>query len=379
MIASGTTTSRTCFCAGPTSWWWRFSFSRARRSAARLRARLSSSPERARVTVSLPAWRRSSRPRLGRAGSWRLGGWPGAAWWRGRSSSSTSAASGCEAARSASSTVRRAASAASSSARRGGFFLGLASVLGAALFFLGLLDLDAIVAAARFLERGHARFVGFAQQALLHLAAGGDVLAGRALRRRGSRLGGGRRLRRLGGRDRSLGRFGRGFARAAEDAALLDLDDDRVRAAVAEALLDLAGLDRALEAQRRPGTKLGLVGLVGHSIPSSSSSAEPGPGAASPPSSPASGSMKARHRSMRMATPAARGRISQGEMYHILAAQAPSTRWCVLGKNQAPGLARRRPARPGRASGGRPRRHRRRGSAGGPCRPGRRSRPGRRR
>ena len=61
----------------------------------------------------------------------------------------------------------------------------------------------------------------------------------------------------------------RRFARAAEDAALLDLDHDRVRAAVAEALLDLAGLDRALEAQRRPGAKLRFFGLVCHSIPSS--------------------------------------------------------------------------------------------------------------
>ena len=87
------------------------------------------------------------------------------------------------------------------------------------------------------------------------------------------RRGGSGRLR------RRLGRFGDGFglgasaggrfARPAEDAALLDLDHDRVRAAVAEALLDLAGLDRALEAQRRPGAKLRFFGLVCHSIPSS--------------------------------------------------------------------------------------------------------------
>ena len=56
----------------------RFSFSRARRSAASERARLSSSSDSARVTVSLPRWRWSSRPRLGRAGSGRLGAgaWP---------------------------------------------------------------------------------------------------------------------------------------------------------------------------------------------------------------------------------------------------------------------------------------------------------------
>ena len=74
VIASGTTTSRTCLADGPASMWWRFSFSRARRSAASERARLSSSSESARVTVSLPRWRWSSpRPRLGRAGSGRRG------------------------------------------------------------------------------------------------------------------------------------------------------------------------------------------------------------------------------------------------------------------------------------------------------------------
>ena len=79
VIASGTTTSRTCLVAGPVSMWWRFSFSRARRSAASERARLSSSSDKARLTVSLPEWRRSSRPRVGRAGSGRLGAgaWPG--------------------------------------------------------------------------------------------------------------------------------------------------------------------------------------------------------------------------------------------------------------------------------------------------------------
>ena len=57
-----------------------------------------------------------------------------------------------------------------------GFFLGLAIFLGAALLVFGLRDLDAVLAAARFLERGHARFVGLAQQALLHFLARGDVV-----------------------------------------------------------------------------------------------------------------------------------------------------------------------------------------------------------
>ena len=79
VIASGTTTSRTCLVAGPVSMWWRFSFSRARRSAASERARLSSSSERARVTVSLPRWRCSSAAaararRLGALGRGRMAG-----------------------------------------------------------------------------------------------------------------------------------------------------------------------------------------------------------------------------------------------------------------------------------------------------------------
>ena len=126
VIASGTTTSRTCLADGPACWWARFSFSRARRSAARLRARLSSSPDRARVTVSLPRWRWSSRPRLGRGVSVRLGA---GAWPPGRraprsSSAGSSAAAGsgagggASASRCASSAARRASSAACSSARR---------------------------------------------------------------------------------------------------------------------------------------------------------------------------------------------------------------------------------------------------------------------
>ena len=92
---------------------------------------------------------------------------------------------------------------------------------------------------------------------------------GDGLRRRRGAAGFGRRLGRFGDglRLRRLGR--RRFARLAEDAALLDLDDDRVGTAVAEALLDLASLDRALDAQRRPGSKLRFFGLVCHSIPSS--------------------------------------------------------------------------------------------------------------
>ena len=59
VIASGTTTSRTCLACGPACWRRCFSFSRARLSAARA-GRARRHRRRARVTVSLPDWRRSS-------------------------------------------------------------------------------------------------------------------------------------------------------------------------------------------------------------------------------------------------------------------------------------------------------------------------------
>src|SRR3954451_3541432 len=150
---------------------------------------------------------------------------------------------------------------------RGGL-LGLAVLVGAAALIDALRATRALFPAAGFLERGETRFLRLAQQLGLQLLAAGDVVLRRGLARGWSRRG---RLRcglgRFGdGRGRRLS--GRSFARAAEDPALLDLDDDRIGAAVAEALFDLAGLDRALEAQRRPGSKLRFFGLVCHSIPS---------------------------------------------------------------------------------------------------------------
>ena len=128
----------------------------------------------------------------------------------------------------------------------------------------------AILAAARFLERGQARFLGLAQQAGLQLAAGGGIVGDRARRglRRGAAGSGGARgaARAAAAAASRLRRFG--LARAAEDAALLHLDHDRVRAAMAEALLHLAGLDRALEAQRRARSQLRLVSRIAHSCPS---------------------------------------------------------------------------------------------------------------
>ena len=79
-MVSGTLTSRYCLAAGPLCIWARFSFSRARLSAASERARAPSPSSSALVTVSLPDWRRSSPPgrplRAGRgAGSGRRTGW----------------------------------------------------------------------------------------------------------------------------------------------------------------------------------------------------------------------------------------------------------------------------------------------------------------
>ena len=149
-----------------------------------------------------------------------------------------------------------------------GRLLGLAVFLGAAALFLIGGGLGLFLAAAGVLERGHAGFLGLAQQLLLKLPATRDLIRRRGLARLRS---GGRWFRRRLGcfGDRLGSRRRRSFARAAQDAALLDLDHHGVRTAVAEALLDLAGLDRALEAQRRPGAKLRFVGLVCHSIPSS--------------------------------------------------------------------------------------------------------------
>ena len=65
--------------------------------------------------------------------------------------------------------------AASSSARQaslfGGSFFGLAVFFGAAALVLALRDLGALLAAARFLERGQARFLGLAQQLGLQFLA----------------------------------------------------------------------------------------------------------------------------------------------------------------------------------------------------------------
>ena len=277
-----------------------FPFRATRRSAARLRARLSSSPDRARLTVSLPEWRRSSlaagRARrlgtLGRGGCRPDGG--GRALRRRRAAELG---------------LRRGAASGAASDRRG------ASASSATR-----LARRRLPRRGDCLRRGASRprvCSTLTRSSRRRASSSWDMRASSASRSRrflrahgvtrcrpparGARRGGrggrpGRRLGRFGNR-LGLGRLGGGASPGlAENAALLDLDHHGVRAAMAEALLDLAGLNRALEAQRRPGAKLRLFGLVGHSIPSSMSSAEPGAEAGSPPSSPVRGSVKARHR-----------------------------------------------------------------------------------
>jgi hypothetical protein len=144
-----------------------------------------------------------------------------------------------------------------------GVFLGLALVLGALLLVLGRVDLGLLLAATGVLKRGHPRFLGLASSAACSSLR---AAMSSADERRGA-TGAARGRRRTGAGAAACGSGSgarRRFAGTAEDAALLDLDHHRVRAAMAEALLDLAGLDRALDAQRRPGTQLRLVGLVAH-------------------------------------------------------------------------------------------------------------------
>src|SRR6185369_6235148 len=85
-------------------------------------------------------------------------------------------------------------------------FLSLAILFGATALFLARLDLAAVLAPARFLERGEARILGFAQQLLLELAAARDLVALARLARDRSRRSGrlGRRRGRLRGGRRGL-------------------------------------------------------------------------------------------------------------------------------------------------------------------------------
>src|SRR5690606_38129166 len=87
-------------------------------------------------------------------------------------------------------------------------FLGAADFLAAPPFLLGGFLLLALLAAARFLQRGHARFLGLAQQFRLKLVTGKEIVARRRAWR--ARRGGGRALLRRRRRDGlGSGRFAR--------------------------------------------------------------------------------------------------------------------------------------------------------------------------
>ena len=155
--------------------------------------------------------------------------------------------------------------------RRLGFRLGPCTLGGAVTLVLDRLGPFGFLATTPFFQRVHALFFGLAEQLGLAL-----------LRRQITLLlthGGGRRLRRARLRCRSGGRRSRGgrgnrgvrdlhvgLARTAQDARTLGFHDHRIRSAVAEALLHLAGLDRALHTQRCAHAKFRLLVVrVAHS------------------------------------------------------------------------------------------------------------------
>ena len=229
VIVSGTTTSRTCLADGPPAWCARLSFSRLRLSAASERARAPSPSSSALVTVSLPDWRRSSTPlpRAGRAGgSGRFGETTGVKRRGGGIAGRRRLGLGLgrgggigrggglgRTRRLRRGAARRGASGAGAGAAGGRLrrwrrlVLGAQLLLGAAALLLDRLDLLALLAAARFLERVHPRLVGLAQQALL-------LLAPLERRQRAWRRGGARRRARGrgGGAARGAG-AGAGAAR----------------------------------------------------------------------------------------------------------------------------------------------------------------------
>ena len=342
VIDSGTLMSRTWRAWPAPPPWPRCCFSRARRSAARLRVRTLSSLSSARVTVSLPCRRSSTRPRLGRAGRPRLppsssstigviapsGRRPptGRAS-TGRSAASSSAfflssarifSSSAASARSiasrrlaSSSACMRCSSASRSIAASRSCAVSRSGCAGAAARPRGGRGGGA-AAARRRLRRTHrrrrrhgrGRFGGRGDRFENGGWLGGGRLgarrddraldrcehhrrrhgAGRLGRRQRTLVDDGSRGRRCGGRrggglgDRSRGRGGsrrrdfddgllaRRVAGAVENARTLDLDHHRLRPAVAEALLDLADLDRLVEAERGAHAELGFV-VVAHLRP----------------------------------------------------------------------------------------------------------------
>src|SRR5690606_13343690 len=130
-----------------------------------------------------------------------------------------------------------------------GFLARTPVFLSAALFFFKGASALLRLTAGGFLGQAQTIFLGFALQA-------GDALLRRLARRRGlarrrRRRRRGRRSYRRGRRLRGRGRgWRRSFSGLAGHATALDLDHNLVGPAVAEGLLDLARVDRALEAKR---------------------------------------------------------------------------------------------------------------------------------
>ncbi len=134
--------------------------------------------------------------------------------------------------------------------------VGLGALLGATTLVLGRPGALGVLTTTRAFQRRHPRFFRLAQQLGLHLLARQRAVVGRALRCGRSRLRCGRdRLGRSRLLDGHLGLAGT----SAEHAATLYLDHHRIGSAVAEALLHLAGLDRALQPQGRAHAKFRLV------------------------------------------------------------------------------------------------------------------------
>jgi hypothetical protein len=104
-----------------------------------------------------------------------------------------------------------------------------------------------------------------------------------------------------------------------------------------EALLDLPGLDRALEAQRRPGSKLRLFGrLVCHSVPSSNFFSRAGPQGGFSAFQTTIGASESSPPDKRMSDTRSGGGIGQGDMYHIFAPQCQRQDSAWLRENHPP-------------------------------------------
>ena len=251
----------------------------------------------------------SSRPRrrARRLGALGAGAWPSAARRRGASSSSSATGAGGAAAAAAArlglggaarplprprgaALLRRAPPRPGDSPRRGGVSSSVACWR------------LAVLAAAGFLERGEPRFLGLAQQFVLQLAARGRDhrrarRAARLRRGRGRRAGGRRgRLRRparaRAPRAAALRRAGRGCAR------FLTSTTTVFERPWLKLCLTLPVSTVRLRPSGAPGSQLRLVCRLAHSIPSFNFISRARPRRVRRRAgSPASGPMKARHRS----------------------------------------------------------------------------------